>query len=119
MVLAEMGSVEKSQVVAELVGNPENHTDVIVEAGSTDPPDTSCWGCGSLDIDWLNDGPLLCSPCLEDLDSEPQENPLHLVRGSYWQTHTLVCCWRCIVAPVDPADEVGLCPTCQAQLSEA
>ena len=43
-------------------------------------------------------------------------DPMHLVRGSYWEAHVLESCWRCLTGPVDANDDVGLCPRCRNQL---
>ena len=100
-----------------------------------DPLDT-CWGCGSTEVGNGDDGrvlvrysgtePLarimiegqkqLCATCRSDLTEEPDVDPMHLVRGSYWEAHVLESCWRCLTGPVDAKDDVGLCPRCRSQL---
>jgi len=63
-----------------------------------------------------DDGRVLCATCRSDLTEEPDVDPMHLVRGSYWEAHVLESCWRCLTGPVDAKDDVGLCPRCRSQL---
>jgi len=92
----------------------QNHIDVIPSI-AIDPLD-SCWGCGSMEVGTVDDGRVLCATCRSDLTEEPDVDPMHFVRGSYWETHVLESCWRCLTSPVDAKDDVGLCPRCRSQL---
>jgi hypothetical protein len=65
---------------------------------------------------------MLCIPCrsaLSDDASTTPNDPLEVVRGAYWNAHTLERCWRCLTESVDPRDEVGLCPGCITTLAAA
>lgn len=82
--------------------------------------DVSCWRCGSTEPSQDSLGRMLCSPCRTDLSEDRPtvtDDPLHAVRGAYWNTHVLERCWRCLVENVDPRDEVGLCPVCLTTLA--
>jgi Zn finger protein HypA/HybF involved in hydrogenase expression len=78
----------------------------------------ACWACGSIEVESADDGRVLCSTCRSDLANEPAVDPMHLVRGSYWEAHVLVSCWRCLTGAVDAKDDVGLCPSCRRQLTD-
>jgi len=99
----------------------KNYTGVIRTTRSmvTDWLDAYCWGCGTEDVPHRPDGRVLCGPCREDLLSEPVADPLHLAQHAYWESHALRCCWRCMTRAVDPADEVGMCPSCRDQIGHA
>jgi len=87
----------------------------VIPDAVTDALDT-CWGCGSLSADGTADGRGLCSTCRSNIADEPDVDPLQLVRGSYWEAHVLVSCWRCMTGAVAPEDDVGLCAPCRGQL---
>lgn len=99
----------------------ENHSAVIRPGPSPgvgpDWLDTSCWGCGTPDVAPHPDGRLICITCRAELVADPEADALAFSRHAYWQAHVLGCCWRCLDAAVDPADEVGLCPGCREQLA--
>jgi hypothetical protein len=98
----------------------ENHSGVIREERSptTDWLDSCCWGCGTQEVDTAADGRLLCGACREEILSEPVADSIDLARHAYWGSHVLRCCWRCMTGAVDPDDEVGMCPSCRAEIRD-
>jgi hypothetical protein len=76
--------------------------------------DANCWRCGSQCIAPSKDGRLLCRPCRLEVfsDQATSESPLKAIRRIYWEAHALKHCWRCMERPVDPDDDLGLCPSC-------
>ena len=83
---------------------------------ATDWLEARCWRCGSVEILLDRDGRVLCGPCRRELfdAADPGESPLGVVRRLYWESHILERCWRCMDRPVDPEDDLGLCPRCRA-----
>jgi len=75
--------------------------------------DSFCWACGSTQVASATGDSVLCVPCRRELLSEPSIDVVGLARHAYWESHALLCCWRCMTAAVDPGDEVGLCPSCR------
>ncbi len=62
------------------------------------------------------DGRLLCAQCRADLlEPADVDDGLRFTRRSYWESHSLVCCWRCLTEAVSPEDQLGLCPPCREQ----
>jgi hypothetical protein len=84
-------------------------------AAAADWLDAYCWRCGSEDIVQSRDGRLLCGPCRGELfdATGSSESPLRALRRLYWEAHILECCWRCMERPVEPYDDLGLCPRCR------
>lgn len=77
--------------------------------------DACCWRCGSQESVPSEDGHLLCRPCRRKVFGAQgtSESPLGAIRRIYWEAHALQRCWRCMERPVDPDDDLGLCPRCR------